>query len=65
MKMVTRPEKVQSILWFHESMSLITVQRQFRGQYGRQPLCALIPSNNGTISSELCTGNFADLKRSR
>lgn len=39
MKMVSRQEKVQSILWFHESMSLIAVQRHFRGQYGRQPLC--------------------------
>ncbi|KAG8296099.1 hypothetical protein J6590_065086 [Homalodisca vitripennis] len=39
--MASVQEKARCVLWFHESRSVITVQRRFRLEYGRNP-----PSNN-------------------
>ncbi|PSN54811.1 hypothetical protein C0J52_02912 [Blattella germanica] len=35
--MASDQEKAQCVLWYHETQSLITVQRNFRREYGRPP----------------------------
>ena len=35
--MASMQEKAQCVLWVHESRSPVTVQRQFRREYGRDP----------------------------
>jgi hypothetical protein len=35
--MASMKEKAQCVFWFHETKSPLTVQRNFRPEYGRQP----------------------------
>jgi len=35
--MASMKEKAQCVLWYHETKSLVTVQQEFRNEYGRPP----------------------------
>ena len=60
MKMFDWKEKAQCVLWFHETKSLVSVQRNFRREYGRSP--PDIKSIKSWYNKFKDTGSVGDLK---
>ena len=60
--MASMQEKAQCVLWFHESRSPVTVQRQFRREYGRDP--PDVKSNKDWYDKFKETGSVCDKRRS-
>ena len=60
--MASMQEKAQCVLWFYESRSPITVQRQFQREYGRYP--PDVKSIKGWYEKFKETGSVGDKTRS-
>ena len=60
--MVSLQEKAQSVLWYHETKSPVSVQRKFRNEYRRDPLN--VKTIKGWYKKFIETESVADRTRS-